>query len=191
MTFTADQLFEISQAIRGGLRDVGLARSTEAERETYDAQARERVREQLADPRLTESVRRSILAGAEYIGKPEEPARRARAQFYQGTEWERARRASGLRLAINDDLSQARYYSKSQRAAIDCRLTAANLPSLRTLEIGFKRKHAQILKRGTIRNEEEYYIVREILADVSFQITERDRLLLEKLAVKFEQGKVN
>lgn len=189
MKFTADQLFEISQAIRGGLRDDDLARSTKAERAKYDKLARARVREQLADPTLTESVRQSILLGAEFIGKPEECARRARERFYNIPATERSRRAAGLKMAVNDDLSHVKYYTETQRAAINRRLAAAKLPSLRTLQIGFKRKHVQILKRGTIRNEEEYYIVREILSDVSFDIPARDRLSLEKLAVKFEQGK--
>lgn len=93
--------------------------------------------------------------------------------------------ASGLRQAINDGLSQSYLFSRSQCLAVERRLAARNLPNLTMLEALLRNKHEKILKRGSVRNEEEYYLVQEILASVDFPIDEDSRNRLASYADDF------
>jgi hypothetical protein len=92
---------------------------------------------------------------------------------------------SGLRQAVNDLLSQSYLFSRSQRRAVECRLAARKLPKLTMLEAILRKKHEKILKRGSVRNEQEYYLVQEILASGDFQIDEESRNRLAGYANDF------
>lgn len=93
---------------------------------------------------------------------------------------------SGLKQAINDSLSHSHYWTPAHRLTVERRLAAQNLPKLAVLEAMLRRKHEQILKRGKIRTEEEFYLVQEILASLNFPVSEADRQRLGNLVGDFE-----
>lgn len=97
--------------------------------------------------------------------------------------------ASGLRMALNDILSQEPFFDAGQRRAVDRRLAAKSLPSLQVLSAMIKKKHAAILKRGRVRNAEEYYLIQEILASVDYPIEDEERARLDEMAGRFEDRK--
>lgn len=104
-----------------------------------------------------------------------------------GTSKPRKIPASGLRMAVNDLLSQEPFFDAGQRRAVERRLAAKSLPSLRILAAQIKNKHAAILKRGLVHNEEEYYLIQEILASVDYPIEEADRNRLAELAEQYSE----
>lgn len=133
-------------------------------------------REQLVDwffaanPQLTSEFR------AQWLAMVESPPK--------GTT--RSEMISGMKQGINDTLTMAKWASSDERKAIDAALAAKGLPSLRKMEAVLKKKHQRILTRGTIRNDEEFYIVAEILADLEFEIEATDRAKLEKISHAYE-----
>src|SRR5687767_9450339 len=156
MNFSADELFEINAALHGGLRDEGWGALTKKERADHLAAQKAWLQDRIADPRIFNTDRKGFEESLETIGRPEEAERRSREQYYAQPHKTRARRRPGLKLAVNDLLSQVQFFSPAQRAAVDRRLTAKKLPTLRQLEIRLRQKHVRILKRGKIRNAEEY-----------------------------------
>lgn len=70
------------------------------------------------------------------------------------------RQVPGLKAAINDMLAMS-----GGDFAMDREHQAAGLPTFDEMAELLREKDRAILRRGVIRDEEEYYIVREILTD--------------------------
>jgi len=98
----------------------------------------------------------------------------------------RSQLISGMKQGINDTLSHARYFPEGERKKIDEALTAKGLPSIRKMDADLKKKHRRILARGHIKNDEEFYIVAEILAHLEFDISEADRRRLGTISYAYE-----
>jgi hypothetical protein len=187
MHLSADRLYEVSIALNYGLAKARWESLPTPQQIRLIAEFEMRRKELLADRRIPEKERlRFSDPNYDLIGPAiDQREARERKAHYSRPEKERIRGAAGTKVAINDLLSQSRHFTDSERAAIDARLSARKLPSLRSLEVGFKRAHVRILKRGIIRNEEEYYLVQEILADQEFAVTEADRMALEAIVQKY------
>ena len=181
MHLSPDQLHEVSWALQYGLHKTRWDSIPAHEQKRLIAEFEVRRQALLSDLRIPEEERRDFRDPSFGLIGPDIDQREARERiaYYGETEQKRSRRASGAKMAINDLLSQSRHFSESQRAAIDARLAAKELPTLRMLEAGFRGVHARILKRGRVRNDEEYYIVAEILSDMDFDISDAERSALE------------
>lgn len=94
---------------------------------------------------------------------------------------------SGMKQGVNDALTMIKEMPRSERERIDALLATKDLPSLIKMQANLKKKHIQILKRGRIRNDEEYYIIAEILSDLEFDVTKDERVSLEEMS--FSYGK--
>jgi hypothetical protein len=92
----------------------------------------------------------------------------------------------GMKQGINDTLTTAKWLPDAERSQIETALAARGLPSLRKMDAGLKRKHQRILARGCIKNDEEFYVVAEILGDVDFEISESDRAKLGQISHAYE-----
>lgn len=92
---------------------------------------------------------------------------------------------SGLMSGINDLLHMSDSFNYETWRGVNERLVAKGLPSLEKLQVMLRQKHLRILKRGRIRDEEEYYIVQDILADLDFDVTAEQRVALERMAGDF------
>jgi hypothetical protein len=186
MKLTAEQIFEISTALHCGLKEASLAIMADSERARWIAAVKAAAEQSLARPDISESNRQWLRENAELAGRPQALAERARERYYAKPAKERGRNLAGQKMGLNDMLSQVQHFSELQRSAVDLRLAERGLPSLRKLGALLKKTHERILKRGKIRNEEEYYAIQEILADVSFNIAEADRDRFAQLAAEFE-----
>lgn len=99
----------------------------------------------------------------------------------------RSQMRSGFKQAINDTLSDIWGYAPaSDRKKMDATLAAKGLPSIFAMELALKKKHKRILKRGSIKTDEEFYIVKNILDDLESDVTPEERAELEKLSGRFE-----
>ena len=99
----------------------------------------------------------------------------------------KAKRA--LKIGLQDLISQIKEFPQDLRTSIDEELTAKKLPSLSELE-GIKVKIiARILKRGQIKTLEEFYVVKEEVIDLSSNLEDTDRKVLDKIITEFELSK--
>jgi len=72
-------------------------------------------------------------------------------------------------MAINDMIEMTRDWPASRVQDIDFALASKRLPTLSQLRLRFSKTVDRILKRGAIKNEQEYYAARnalEMAADV-------------------------
>ena len=69
----------------------------------------------------------------------------------------------GLIQGINERLSQMEWWSEDDRKKVNALLAERHLPDLRTMELVIKRKYRRIVKHASIANDEEYYLIKELL----------------------------
>jgi hypothetical protein len=143
-------------------------------------------RERHAMKLTTEQLTDVFCLLLEHFGNaPAEGVREMRAQFAA-----KPPSRKGTVQAINDFLAHSQMYRKEDRDKVEQVLAARQLPSLRVLEAALKKKHRRILSRGRITNDEEFYIVADILAtpDIA-ELTEAERTKLGEMSRAYEGGK--
>lgn len=69
----------------------------------------------------------------------------------------------GLQMAINDIVEESADWTPEQVAAADTRFSAVGTFTLSEVRQRYSKKYLQILKRGVIRSETEYYLVKGIV----------------------------
>jgi hypothetical protein len=69
----------------------------------------------------------------------------------------------GLQMALNDIAEETTDWTPEQVAAADARFSAAGTFTLSEVRRRYSKKYLQILKRGVIRSETEYYLVKGII----------------------------
>lgn len=69
----------------------------------------------------------------------------------------------GLQMAINDVVEATTTWTPEQVAQADAKFAAEGTFTLSELRRRYSKKYMQILKRGVIRNETEYYLVKGII----------------------------
>jgi hypothetical protein len=69
----------------------------------------------------------------------------------------------GLQMAVNDIVEDTTDWTPEQVALADTKLLAAGAPTLSEVRRRYSKKYLQILKRGVIRSETEYYLVKGII----------------------------
>jgi len=74
---------------------------------------------------------------------------------------------SGLRQGISDLLEMTKDLKKDEIFALDSRLNEAGLISLTEMRIKIWKTIPRILKRGHIRNDDEYYLLKEKVIDLA------------------------
>jgi hypothetical protein len=74
---------------------------------------------------------------------------------------------SGLKQAVNDCLEDAEDWSPAQIRRADKSLKAVGAPSLSELLTTRSKQFRQILRRGKVRNDTEFYLVSAALADTA------------------------
>ena len=71
----------------------------------------------------------------------------------------------GLQMAINDTIEEITDWSPQRIAEADAQLAAAGVFTLSELRKRYSKKYQAILKRGVIRNDTEFYIIKNIRDD--------------------------
>ena len=80
-----------------------------------------------------------------------------------------ARARAGIKGAINDCLEATSNFQGADLQVLDRDLAALNLPTLSALRIRFWKRIALAIKRGRIRNDTEYYAVRNVAETPEFE----------------------
>ena len=81
------------------------------------------------------------------------------------------------------------HFTDESKIELNESLISENLPSLNILTSQIKNVPKRVLKNGKIKNINEYYIIKEILCDLEYEITESERNELNSLYEEYEFGK--
>ena len=94
----------------------------------------------------------------------------------------------GLQMAINDIVEDTTDWTPEQVAAADARFTAAGTFTLSEVRRRYSKKYLQILKRGVIRSETEYYLVKGIIDGGGLEPGATESTQLQAMLNDFEVG---
>ncbi len=92
---------------------------------------------------------------------------------------------NGLRQTINDCVEMSLHFDHAEVESLDSELRKRGIVTLSELRRRYSKSYAKIVKRGQIKNETEYYLVRNVLYDPTEKSPE-ERKLLEKLISDYE-----
>jgi hypothetical protein len=91
----------------------------------------------------------------------------------------------GLRQAINDCVEMSMHFDPAEVRRLDSQLRSAGIVTLSELRRRYSKGYAKIMKRGRIKNETEYYLIRNVLHDPT-EKTPEERKSLEELISDYE-----
>jgi hypothetical protein len=92
---------------------------------------------------------------------------------------------NGLRRSINDCVEMSFHFDHAEVEKLDSELRSRGIVTLSELRRRYSKGYAKIMKRGQIKNETEYYLVRNVLDDPTEKASE-ERELLEKMISNYE-----
>lgn len=92
----------------------------------------------------------------------------------------------GLQMAINDIVEETANWAPEKVAAADARFAAAGTFTLSEVRRRYSKKYLQILKRGVIRSETEYYLLKGIRDGGSIEAGAIEGQQIEALMAAFE-----
>ena len=91
----------------------------------------------------------------------------------------------GLRQAINDCVEESLHFDPKEVERLDSELRERGIVTLSELRRRYSKAYARIKKQGRIKNDSEYYLIRNVLDDPT-EKTAEERALLAKLAFDYE-----
>lgn len=92
---------------------------------------------------------------------------------------------NGLRQAINDCVEMSFHFDHREVEKLDSQLRSRGIVTLSELRRRYSKNYAKIMKRGQIKNETEYYLIRNVLDDPTEKAPE-ERELLGKMISDYE-----
>ena len=92
----------------------------------------------------------------------------------------------GLKEGLRDSISSFKDFPKEFLQSLDEDLKKNDLPGVRILQSMVSDTVNKVLKRKSIKNLDEYYIVKEVVIDQASEINEQDRILLDQYFFDFE-----
>ena len=105
-------------------------------------------------------------------------------------EYGRSKALEGLRQAANDTV-QSLGNSAGVAQALDAALRGNGLVGFYEIARRYGSVFRRILKRGRVKNETEYYLVRGALADCASSLADDERAELARLIEEFESDTVD
>ena len=93
---------------------------------------------------------------------------------------------NGLRQAINDCVEMSFEFDHQQVANLDEQLQDLRIVTLSELRRRYSKRYSAIVRRGQIRNDTEYHLIRNALCDKSAK-TPTEREALEILIADYER----
>jgi len=94
----------------------------------------------------------------------------------------------GLKEGLRDTMTMILQLPIETRAIINQTLISEGLPGLQKITSEIKDIPNKVLKRGKIKNLDEYYVVKEILDDTDSNISKGDITKLNNLFFEFEKN---
>ena len=92
---------------------------------------------------------------------------------------------NGLRQAINDCVEMSSRFDHAEVEKLDSQLRSRGIVTLSELRRRFSEKYAKVVERRQIKDETEYYLVRNILDDPTEKSPEEFELL-ERMLSEYE-----
>src|SRR4051812_25500572 len=93
--------------------------------------------------------------------------------------------SKGLRQAINDCIEMSFHLGHEEVAQLDEQLGKSGIVTLSELRRRYSKAYANIRTQGEIKNDVDYYLIRNIVGDPSPK-TVQERELLENLIANYE-----
>lgn len=93
---------------------------------------------------------------------------------------------SGLQTALNDIVEDTANWSPEAVAHADARFAAAGTFTLTVIRRRYSKKYLQILKRGEIRSEADYYLLKGILDGGGIEPGATEAAQIQKMLDEFE-----
>ncbi|RFZ95009.1 hypothetical protein D0C36_05635 [Mucilaginibacter conchicola] len=104
--------------------------------------------------------------------------------------WEKESRSialKGLKAGLVDTLTEMQLNLNTENLkTIDVILKGKNLPGFFDISAELKDSVKQVLKRGRIKTESEYYIIAELLSDTTASLKTEERFIFNKAVTDFE-----
>ncbi|RZS93583.1 hypothetical protein EV197_2163 [Aquimarina brevivitae] len=94
----------------------------------------------------------------------------------------------GLREGLRDSLTGLKDLPNDLKTELNNNLTSKKFPSLNILTSQIKNLPKKVLEKKKIKNLDEYYIIKEVLNDLEYGITESQRTELNKIFGEFERN---
>lgn len=110
------------------------------------------------------------------------------SQFLENIEKSsRANAKKGLQMAINDIAEMTADWRPDQVAAADSKFAAAGTLTLSEVRNRYSKKYLQILKRGVIRSENEYYLLKGVVDGGSIEPGATESQQMEAMLHDYEE----
>lgn len=93
--------------------------------------------------------------------------------------------SSGLRQAINGCIEMSFHLGPEEVTTLDEQLRDRGIVTLSELRRRYSKKYATIVKRGRIKSDTEYHLIRNVLGDPTAKTTD-EREVLENLVADYE-----
>ena len=106
-------------------------------------------------------------------------------------EWENenfSKAVKGLREGLRDTLTQFSDLPENFKNDLNQNLMNKELPGLNTLIAEIKNIPAKVLKKGRIKDLDEYYIIKEVLDNMDNDLSDFDRSRLLTIFGEYELG---
>lgn len=94
----------------------------------------------------------------------------------------------GLRQAANDTIEMVSNQPEEVVAKLDAALKAAGLLTISEVRRRYSATYKRILRRGMIRTDIEYYIIKGVAVDQAIPISQSERHALEEMLFAYKSG---
>ncbi len=123
-----------------------------------------------------------------YLNNPNLPPEKRPTAVLEALEKKSEKSAvTGLRQAINDCVEMSFRLNKTEFEKLDAELRDRGFITLSELRRRYSKRYAKIIKRGQIKNETEYYLIRNVFDDPNPK-TPEERALLDKMILDYGAG---
>ncbi len=92
----------------------------------------------------------------------------------------------GLEMAINDCVEMSSDWTPGQVAEADAKFTSHGTFTLTEIRRRYSRKYLQILKRGVVRSEKEYYLLKGMVDGGSIETGATEGQQIEAMLAAYE-----
>jgi len=108
-----------------------------------------------------------------------------RVSFSKVPANERKGLSSGVKQGINDLLAMTSLWLKAD--VVNAALMAKGLPGLEEMVAQLNRKEDKMLRRGAIKDDEEFYLAKELLDNLESGLTKKQRIKLGQMVHAYEE----
>ncbi|KQW54156.1 hypothetical protein ASC92_22780 [Variovorax sp. Root411] len=103
-------------------------------------------------------------------------------------QYGKSKALEGLRQAANDIIEDLSVRPATGVAALDEALRAAGLLTASEVRRRYASSYKRIMKRGSIRDDTEYYLVNGIVVDLGNATPDEERAMLQRLLDTYERA---